>query len=240
ADNLAGLINDACAKTHVVTHDSDAPGTQRRCFIGCDNYSAGRACGELVREALPDGGEIMIFVGGLGQDNAKRRRQGVIDELLGRDHDASRFDALGSPISGNGYTIVDTRTDGGDNAKAKSNAEDALVAHPGLDCMVGLFAYNPPAILAAVKAAEKQEDIAIIGFDEHRSTVQAIKAGEIHGTVSQQPYYYGYESIRILKALHDGDESVLPADGILKVDYKVYRQDNAQELLDLLDDVLGK
>ena len=71
-------------------------------------------------------------------------------------------------------------------------------------------------------------------------SVEAILAGEIHGTVSQQPYYYGYESIRILNALHEGDESVLPEGEQLKVDYKIFRQDNAQELLDLLDDVLGK
>jgi len=31
-----------------------------------DNYEAGRMCGKLVKKALPDGGEIMIFVGRLG------------------------------------------------------------------------------------------------------------------------------------------------------------------------------
>ena len=44
-----------------------------------DNYDAGRLCGELVREAMPDGGKLCIFVGRLEQDvewstNAGHRR----------------------------------------------------------------------------------------------------------------------------------------------------------------------
>ena len=40
-------------------------------------------CGKLVKEALLDGGSVMIFIGRLEQDNSKRRRQGVIDEFDG-------------------------------------------------------------------------------------------------------------------------------------------------------------
>ncbi len=56
-------------------------------YIGMDNYAAGRACGELVKQALPDGGEVMLFIGRLEQDNSKYRRQGVIDVLMDRDRD---------------------------------------------------------------------------------------------------------------------------------------------------------
>jgi len=238
ASNMIDIIDEACEETHLVTQDSDAPGTQRRCFIGCDNYAAGRACGALVKEALPEGGEVMLFIGRLEQDNAKKRRQGVIDELLGRDHDPSRYDGNNAPISGAGYTVVDTRTDDFRKDRAKANAEDALAAHPDLDAMVGLFAYNPPAILEATRAAGR-DDIAIIGFDEARSTVQAILDGQIHGTVSQQPWQYGAESVRVLDGLLRGDETVLPESGNLTVEHKVFRKDNAQDLLDMIDEVLG-
>ena len=60
-------------------------------YIGMDNYKAGRMCGELVKEALPDGGNVMLFIGRLEQDNSKYRRQGVIDELLDRDRDAQYY-----------------------------------------------------------------------------------------------------------------------------------------------------
>src|SRR5207249_2766580 len=81
AANQVGLLNDAAAKTNVITHDSDAPASKRLCFVGTDNYKAGRAAGKLVKEALPEGGKIMIFVGRLEQLNAAQRQLGVIDEL---------------------------------------------------------------------------------------------------------------------------------------------------------------
>jgi ribose transport system substrate-binding protein len=64
------------------------------------NYDAGRMCGELVKEAMPGGGSVMIFVGRVEQDNARLRRQGVIDELLDRSHDPTRFDPPGEVIRG--------------------------------------------------------------------------------------------------------------------------------------------
>ncbi|MCP4833531.1 MAG: substrate-binding domain-containing protein, partial [Phycisphaera sp.] len=153
--NQVDVIDAAAARTPVITHDSDAPGSARRCYIGMDNYDAGRMCGRLVKEALPDGGEIYIFVGRIEQDNARRRRQGVIDELLGRSSDPERFDEPGAPIEGSEYTILGTLTDQFDRAKAKANVEDVLSRHPGVDGMVGLFAYNPPLILEALEGAGK-------------------------------------------------------------------------------------
>ena len=106
-----------------------------------DNYTAGRMCGKLVKEALPDGGEVMIFVGRLGQLNADQRRQGVIDELLDRSFDPERRDPNAGPIVGDKYTILDTRTDQFDFARAKSQAEDAIAKyfsswHSGYICIV--------------------------------------------------------------------------------------------------------
>ena len=53
--NQTDLFNDAAEETVLITHDSDAPDSNRRCYIGMDNYDAGRMCGELVKEAMPDG-----------------------------------------------------------------------------------------------------------------------------------------------------------------------------------------
>ena len=86
-DNQGETINKAAAQTNLITHDSDAPETNRLMYIGMDNYQAGLMCGKTLRDAMPDGGKVMIFVGRLDQDNAKRRRQGFIDGLLDRKPD---------------------------------------------------------------------------------------------------------------------------------------------------------
>lgn len=137
--NQTDMLNEAAAATLLVTHDSDAPDSDRLAYIGMDNYTAGRLCGDLVKEALPDGGEIMIFIGRMEQDNSRKRRQGVIDAILDRSIDPERFDPPGEVIKGEKYTILGTLTDGFDLSQAKANAEDTISRFPDIDAMVGLF-----------------------------------------------------------------------------------------------------
>ncbi len=237
AKNQVDLINEVASKTRVITHDSDAPNSKRLCFIGMDNYKAGRACGLLVKEALPSGGKVMIFVGRLEQLNAQQRRQGVIDELLDRPVQTLtqiKYDPAGREAKGKKYTIISTRTDNFDRGKAKSNCEDAIAAYPDLACVVGLFAYNTPMCLEALRTANKLGQIKVAGFDEANETLEGIAAGHVQGTVSQQPNLYGYHSIRILAALARGDNSVLPKDGFLEVPIVVVRKDNVLEFREKL------
>ena len=228
--NQGELLKEISENTKLITHDSDAPDSERLCYIGMDNYSAGRMCGQLIKEAMPDGGSVMIFVGRLGQANARLRRQGVIDELLDRDSDPERYDEPGQgEIKGDKYTILDTRTDGFDFGKAKALAQDAIAKYEDLGCMVGLFAYNPPLMLDAVREANKVGKIKVVGFDEDAATLQAIQDGECHGTVVQNPYRYGYESVRVLTALANGDDSVIPEGGFMDIPARQIRQDNVAE-----------
>ncbi|MEL7264380.1 MAG: substrate-binding domain-containing protein [Planctomycetota bacterium] len=79
--NQSDMINTAAAKMPVVCVDSDAPGSDRRFYYGTSNYMAGREAGRLVKELLPDGGSVALFVGRMEVLNAQERSQGIIDEL---------------------------------------------------------------------------------------------------------------------------------------------------------------
>ena len=229
-DNQGDLLSEISEHTNLITHDSDAPTSDRLCYIGVDNYTAGRMCGTLVKEAMPEGGSVMIFVGRLGQANARLRRQGVIDELLDRDADPNRYDDPGAgEIKGDKYTILDTRTDGFDFGKAKANAQDAIAKYSDLGCMVGLFAYNPPLMLDAVREADKIGKIKIVSFDEDEISLKGIQDGEIYGTVVQNPYKYGYESVRVLAGLARGDKSVIPDGKFIDIPARQIRKDNVDE-----------
>jgi ribose transport system substrate-binding protein len=239
--NQTDILNEAAAATTVITHDSDAPNSKRVCYIGMDNYTAGRMCGKLVKEALPDGGKLMIFVGRIEQLNAKQRRQGLIDELLDRSNDSTRFDAPGQELKNDKYTILDTRTDQFDFGKAKAQAEDAIAKYPDLSCMVGLFAYNPPKCLAAVKEANKLGKIKIVAFDEDDETLQGIVDGNVFGTIVQNPYEYGYQSVKVLAALARGDKSVLPKEGsFIDIPARQIKKDNVDKFWAELKKLTGK
>ncbi|CAA9376466.1 MAG: Xylose ABC transporter, periplasmic xylose-binding protein XylF [uncultured Phycisphaerae bacterium] len=240
AKNQTLTINQAAAKTNVITHDSDAPESNRLMYIGMDNYEAGRMAGQLVKEAVPAGGKVAIFIGRLEQDNGRLRHAGVVDELMDRPRDDNRREDAGREIKNDKFTIVATLTDQLDPNKAKSNAEDILSAHPDLACMIGLFASNPPMCLEALRGAGKLGKVAVVGFDEQDGTLQAIKDGTCHGTVVQNPYMYGKESVRVLAALARDDKSVIPENKFMSIPARQIRKDNVDAFWADLKQKTGK
>jgi ribose transport system substrate-binding protein len=77
--------------------------------------------------------------------------------------------------------------------------------------MVGLWSYNGPAILSAVKEANKTDKVKIIAFDEEDPTLEGIKEGAIYATVVQQPFEFGRQSMELMAKYLNGDKSVVPA-----------------------------
>ena len=242
SENQQDLLEEIAQHTILITQDADAPKAPRLCYIGMDNYLAGRMCGELIKEAMPEGGSVMIFVGRLEQLNARQRRQGIIDELLDRSHDPTRYDKPDESrnLKGEKYTVLDTWTDQFDFSLAKSKAEDAIAKFPDLGCMVGLLAYNPPKCLEAIREAGKIGKIKVVAFDEQKETLQGIIDGEVYGTVVQAPFQYGYESVRILAGLAQGDKSVLPKGGFLDIPARKIVKDNVEEFWAELKQLTGE
>jgi ribose transport system substrate-binding protein len=244
AANQTEFFKQVSAKVPLVTQDSDLPDpSARRCYIGTDNYKAGRAVGELVKKFVPNGGKIVIFVGKLDVRNAIERRQGVLDELAGKEKDqgdpAEKDHAYGK------YTLLDTRTDDADRAKCKANTEDILVKYPDVACLIGLWEYNPPAILNAVKGAGKEGKVTIVGFDENDETLEGIKHGYVAGTVVQNPFEFGYEAVKILAGFARGDKNVLQRKDIdsenrIYVPHRVITKENVEEFHAELNRLKGK
>lgn len=232
-DNQTDILNEVGNNALFITHDSDAPETNRLTYIGMSNYDAGRMAGELVKEALPDGGNIVIFIGSLEQHNSKLRRQGVIDEVLGRSHDPQRYDQPGSEIKDDKYTFLATRVDDFNDTRKKELPEQALAKFDKIDCMVGLFEYNPPFIFDALQSAGKVGEIKVVGFDENERTLEEIKKGNCVGTIVQNPYMYGYKSIEVLNQLAKGDKSVVESE-FIDIPAQKIQQANVQEFQDKL------
>ena len=228
-ENMTALLDKIAGRALLVTHDSDAPKSQRLCYVGMDNYDAGRLCGQLVKEALPNGGPVVLLVGNLDQDNARRRRQGVVDELLGRDRDPTRFDKQDAVLKVGKYEIRATFTDQFDRQKGKAAAQDALTRWSDVAALVGLFEYEPPLLLEAVKSANRLGKVAIVGFDENEATLQGIADGHIHGTVVQNPFDYARKSLELLaKLVREPDakkrEALLPKGRFLDIPARQIRK----------------
>jgi ribose transport system substrate-binding protein len=216
------IINETAKKVPVITQDSDAPDSDRLLYIGADNKAAGRQAGELVKKALPQGGKIMVFVGKKDVQNARER-----------------FDGLKEALQGSKVEILGLMTDDNDHVKAKDNAVEAIEKNPDLAGMVGLWSYNGPAILTAVKNADKTGKIKIVCFDEEKETLDGIKEGAIYATVAQQPFEYGYQAVQIMAKLAKGDKSVIPDNRMKYIPPVVVQQENVDKFRSELNQLLG-
>jgi len=221
--NQTQMINDAATKALVITQDSDASASNRAFYIGTDNRAAGKQAGDMIKEVLPAGGKIMLFVGKLDAQNAQERIQGIKDA-----------------IAGTKIEIIDVRTDDTDQVRAKANVADTIVKHPDIAALVGLWAYNGPAILNALKEANKAGKIQVVCFDEDDQTLSGIKEGAIHGTVVQQPFEFGYQAIVLMNKILDGDRSVIPDSKRMFVPTLVVKKDNVDDFIVKINKLKGR
>jgi ribose transport system substrate-binding protein len=217
------VINDA-AKSGVliITQDSDAADSDRSLYLGADNRAAGRQAGDLVKKALPQGGKIMVFVGKREVQNAK-----------------DRFEGLQESLKGSKVEIIDLMTDDSDEGRARQNAYEALKKYPDIAGMVGLWSYNGPAILQALKPEGKAGQIKVVCFDDERATLAGIKEGTIFGTVAQQPFEYGYQSVLMAEKILKGDRSVIPASKTILIPTVVIQKNNVDDYTKKLNQLLG-
>jgi len=221
--NQTQMINDLAKQILIITQDSDAPASNRACYLGTDNRAAGKQAGELIKQALPQGGKIMIFVGKMDAENAQARFKGIQDALQGSN-----------------IQILDVRTDDTDTVRAKANAADTLVKYPDIAALVGLWNYNGPAILNAIKDAGKVGQVKIVCFDEDDATLAGVKDGSIFATVVQQPYEFGYQSVQLMAKVLGGDRSQIPADKLKIIPTLIIQKDNVDEFTKKINQLRGR
>ncbi len=216
-------LNNWASKIPLITSDSDAATSNRLCYLGTDNHAAGLMAGKLLMAALPQGGKVMVFVGKSDAQNAHDRIQGVRDA-----------------IKGSKLQILDVRTDDTDHTRAKANVSDTLTKYPDIAGLVGIWSYNGPAIVSAVQDANKVGKVKIVAFDQEDGTIAGIKSGAIYGTVVQQPYQFGFQSVKLLAQLAKGDKSGIPASKMIIIPTQAIMQNNLASYMAEQNKLLGK
>jgi ribose transport system substrate-binding protein len=198
-ETQAAVLDEAAGKTALITFDSDAPNSKRRLFVGTDDYAAGQAAGQEVRDAVPDGGAVIISARSVEMINGRDRRQGLIDDLLDRSFKYDRpADPVDATLKGPKYSVAATVLDNGDRDKAVAGLTEALKKHPDAKCIVGLFTNSGHYAVQALEKAGKTGQVKVVGFDESDETQGHIEAGRIQSSILQDQYRCGYEAIRLL------------------------------------------
>ena len=80
----------------------------------------------------------------------------------------------------------------------------------------------------------------MIGFDEDPVTLRGIADGMVEATVVQQPYEFGYQSMKLLARYIEGDKSFIPANELMIIPTKVIDSSNVAEFQTTMKELLKK
>ena len=166
-----------------ISNDTDAPKSGRLCYIGTDNYTAGRIAGENMAKILKGKGKVAICTGSLTAMNSLERIEGFKDALS-----ESPDIVIVEPV------LVDYE----DTSRAVELAETVLLDNPDLSAFFGVYAFNGPSAAKAVKSAGKVGKVHIVCFDTTDEHLSLIEEGVIDATVGQRQYFMGYLSVVLL------------------------------------------
>lgn len=172
-------------------------GVQLAAFIGSDNVEGGRVAASEMADQLPQGGNVLILMGVPGQANTRARRDGFVSRLT-EQGTARRVTYRTREWTANwSQSEAITATD---SLFASSDRPDAI------------FAENDLMALGAAQAIEGmnwsgRRKPTIIGYDAIPQAVEAVHAGRIHATVSQEPASMGEKAIDYLVRLSHGEQT---------------------------------
>ena len=204
AENVAiveEMKNLAAKGVKVITVDGDVNRASfrdaRPFYIGTDNIVGGRLLGTAAKAILAargttTGGYVQ-FAGFTDNDNARARMNGFQEAV------------------GTAFTQVDRMSDEMDLAKARDNVRTALVNHPGLVALVGIWAYNAPAIAEVMQERGVRDRLTAVTFDAQAAAIDRMAAGQIDAMVVQNPFEMGIQAVRLLLAMHENDEATITA-----------------------------
>jgi len=193
------MKNLAAKGVKVITVDGDVNRQTfpdaRPFYIGTDNVVGGRLLGAAAKKLLESRGKTaggyVQFAGFTDNDNARARMNGFKEAV------------------GSAYTEVDRMSDEMDLSKARDNVRAALVNHPDLAALVGIWAYNAPAIAEVAEERGVRDRLTIVTTDAQAAALQHMKEGRIDAMVVQNPFEMGILTVKLLAAMHAGDEATI-------------------------------
>ncbi len=202
ADNAAiveEMKNLAAKGVKIITVDGDVNRDTfrdaRPFYIGTDNIVGGRLLGTAARRLLESRGKsaggYVQFAGFTDNDNARARMNGFKAAVGGE------------------FKEVDRMADEMDLSKARDNVRAALVNHPDLAALVGIWAYNAPAIAEVSQERGVRDRLTIVTFDAQAAALNHMAEGRIDAMVVQNPFEMGIQTVRLLLALHGDDKTTV-------------------------------
>jgi len=137
-------------------------------FVGPDNRKGARLAGEYLAKKLKAGDDVAIIEGAPNTFNGTQRRLGF--------EDAMKSAGMNIVASQSGYWEME---------KANQVVSGIIIEHPALKAVLCSNDSMALGALAALKAADRADDVLVVGFDNISAVQKLLKTGEIVCTIDQ-------------------------------------------------------
>lgn len=210
ADALKETIDKAIdAGIPVVTFDSDAPKSKRMSYYGTNNPGSGNMMGEYLVKYMGKKGKVAILMGTPGAPNLEERKNGLLEYL--KDYPDIK--------------VVATEFCYDDVNKGITVMEAIMQAHPDLNgwVLAGSWPIFTPA--PGPFASKKPGQITVVAFDALPEELEYVRQGYVQVLLGQKLWGWGYESIRSLLAIKEGN----PPQQIIDSGLDLVTKENVEE-----------
>ncbi|MCY9665809.1 sugar ABC transporter substrate-binding protein [Paenibacillus alginolyticus] len=160
------LVNDT-----INDKEADKQGAKYVTYIGTDNLQGGKVAGEYVKANFKDGVKVAMIGGIPGVIGNEERLAGFKEGIKG----ATNID------------IVAEQPTDWTRDQGFSVMQNILTAHPDIKLVYAVADQIAFGALEAIKQANLEGKIQVIGFDGSKEAKQLIKDGKLLGDVAQYP-----------------------------------------------------
>jgi ribose transport system substrate-binding protein len=158
--------------------------------IATDNLKGGQVAAQTLVRLTGGKGSVIVINVNPGISTTDARAQGFNDEIKKTP----------------GITLLPVQYSNDEPAKAASIVSATISAHPDL---AGIFATNvltAEGVATGLRAAGKQNQVKIVGFDAGPQQVQDLQSGVVQALVAQDPYGIGQKGVQIAIDALDGKQ----------------------------------
>jgi ribose transport system substrate-binding protein len=154
-------------------------------FVATDNRKGGSLAADRLGELLNGKGKVLLLRYAEGSASTTEREEGFLTEIK------AKFP---------GIELVSTDQYAGATRDTAKRASENLLNRFGEDIQ-GIFTPNESStagMLLALQDINKAGKVSFVGFDASQSFIDAMRAGQLHGIVVQNPFNMGYLGVRTM------------------------------------------
>jgi len=194
SDEFKEVLNMASeAGIPVILIDCDIEGSDRLCYIGTDNFEAGKIAGQDIAEATEGKGSVAIIRNEKSSINQQERINGM-QSVMEQYPDLEVVTVL----EGNQNYMI-----------AKEQIVTMLKEYPDINAVFCPEGYSASCMSQfLMEEKEEYEDLKVVAFDISDNTLELLKKEKIYSLIQQDPYTMGKKAIESLHQYLSGESGI--------------------------------